>query len=135
MEDVLDVYTRPYDPRFPQVCFDERPVQLLADVRDPLPAAPGTPAREDYEYQRKGTANLFLWYEPLGSRRHVETTAHRCRHDWARCIKRLVDESYPDAEKIILVMDNINIHSPASLYVAFEPQEAKRIAVPPGRAP
>jgi hypothetical protein len=134
MEDVLDVYTRPYDPRFPQVCFDERPVQLLADGRTPLPARAstaahdGTPLRQDYEYERRGTVNLFLWYEPLASRRHVEASEHRCRDDWAQCIKRLVDESYPDATKIVLVMDNLNIHSPASLYQAFEPQEAKRIA-------
>jgi hypothetical protein len=134
MEDVLDVYTRPYDPRFPQVCFDERPVQLVADGRPPLPPRPtteeheGTPLRQDYEYERKGTANLFLWYEPLQSRRHVEVSEHRCRDDWAQCIKRLVDESYPEAEKIVLVMDNLNIHSPASLYVAFEPHEAKRLA-------
>jgi transposase len=134
MEDVLDVYTRPYDPRYPQICFDERPVQLLADKREPLPARAateehqGTPLREDYEYMRKGTANLFLWYEPLQSRRHVEVTEHRCREDWATCIKDLVDVHYPDAEKIVLVLDNLNIHSPASLYVAFEPREAKRLA-------
>jgi hypothetical protein len=128
MEDVLDVYTRPYDPKYPQVCFDERPVQLLADVREPLAASPGIPLREDYEYERRGTANLFLWYEPLQSRRHVEVSEQRCRDDWAQCIKRLVDEHYPNAEKIVLVMDNLNIHSPASLYVAFEPREAKRLA-------
>jgi hypothetical protein len=134
MEDVLDVYTRPFDPKRPQICFDERPVQLLADVREPLPARAGTaehggtPVREDYEYERRGTANLFLWYEPLQSKRHVDATAHRCRDDWADCIKDLVDVHYPDAEKIILVMDNLNIHSPASLYVAFEPTEAKRLA-------
>lgn len=134
MEDVLDVYTRPYDPRFPQVCFDERPVQLVADSREPLPPRPatpehrGTPRRADYEYERKGTANLFLWYEPLRSHRHVEVTAHRCRDDWAHCIKRLVDEHYPDATKLVLVMDNLNIHSPASLYTAFNPTEAKRLA-------
>jgi hypothetical protein len=134
MEDVLDVYTRPYDSRYPQVCFDERPVQLTADVREPLPARPdtpehrGIPVREDYEYERKGCANLFLWYEPLRSRRHVEVTDHRCRDDWAHCIKDLVDVHYPDAEKIVVVLDNLNIHSPASLYVAFEPKEAKRLA-------
>ncbi len=128
MEDVLDVYTRPYDPRYPQVCFDERPVQLLADVREPLPAQPGRPAREDYEYERRGTANLFLWYEPLRSYRHVKVTDHRCRDDFAHCIKDLVDVHYPDAEKVVLVLDNLNIHSPASLYVAFEPKEAKRLA-------
>ena len=82
----------------------------------------------DYEYERKGTANLFLWYEPLQSHRHVEVTEQRCRDDWAHCIKELVDVHYPDAEKVVLVLDNLNIHSPASLYVAFEPREAKRIA-------
>jgi hypothetical protein len=128
MEDVLDVYTRPYDPSRPQVCFDERPVQLLADVREPTPVRPGASAREDYEYERKGTANLFLWYEPLRSYRHVEVTEHRRRDDWAHCIKDLVDVHYPDAKKIVLVMDNLNIHSPASLYVTFEPKEAKRLA-------
>jgi transposase len=128
MEDVLDVYTRPYDPSRPQVCFDERPVQLLADVREPTPGRPGASAREDYEYERKGTANLFLWYEPLRSYRHVEVTEHRRRDDWAHCIKDLVDVHYPDAKKIVLVMDNLNIHSPASLYVTFEPKEAKRLA-------
>jgi hypothetical protein len=134
MEDVLDVYTRPYDPRSPQICFDERPVKLLADVRGPLPAHPGTPeqagtpVREDYKYERKGTVNLFLWYEPLQSHRHVEVTDHRRRDDWAHCIKDLVDVHYSDAEKIVLVLDNLNIHSPASLYVAFEPKEAKRLA-------
>jgi hypothetical protein len=128
MEDVLDVYTRPYDPRYPQVCFDERPVQLLANVREPLAACPGTPTREDYEYERRGTANLFLWYEPLRSYRHVEVTEHRRRGDWAHCIKDLIDVQYPNAEKVVLVMDNLNIHSPASLYVAFEPKEAKRLA-------
>jgi transposase len=134
MEDVLDVYTRPYDPRYPQVCFDERPVPLRADVRAPLPPRPATadhratPVREDYEYERRGTANLFLWYEPLRSHRHVEATEHRCRDDFAHCIKDLVDVHYPDAERIVLVLDNLNIHSPASLYVAFEPKEAKRLA-------
>lgn len=131
---MLDVSTRPYDARYPQVCFDERPVQLLADVRDPLPARAsteahdGAPLRQDDEYERRGTATRFLWYEPLASRRHVEATEHRCRDDWAQCIKRLVDQAYPDAETIVLVMDNLNLHSPASLYQTFEPKEAKRIA-------
>jgi hypothetical protein len=128
MEDVLDVYTRPYDPEAPHVCLDERPVQLVGEVRTPIPARPGVLAREDYEYERHGTANLFLWYEPLQSHRPVEVTEHRRRDDWAHCIKDLVDVHYPDAKKIVLVMDNLNIHSPASLYVAFEPKEAKRIA-------
>jgi hypothetical protein len=128
MEDVLDVYTRPYDPKRPQVCFDEIPKQLVADSRLPLPPRPGTPAREDYEYVRHGTANLFLWYEPLAGQRHVTVTDRRTRIDWAHCIKDLVDVRHPEAEKVVLVLDNLNIHSPASLYAAFEPAEAKRIA-------
>jgi len=128
MEDVLDVYTRPYDPRRPQICLDERPVQLLADVREPLPVRPGTPRREDYEYERRGMANLFLWYEPLRAKRHVVPTERRTMVDWAHVIKDLVDVHYPDAERIVLVMDNLNTHSPASLYQAFEPAEAKRLA-------
>jgi hypothetical protein len=128
MEDVLSVYTRPYDPRRPQICLDERPVQLLADCRPPLPARPGTPRREDHEYERHGMANLFLWYEPLRSRRHVAVTERRTMVDWAHLIKDLVDVHYPDAEVIVLVMDNLNTHSPASLYQAFNPAEAKRLA-------
>ena len=128
MEDVLDVYTRPYDPRYPQVCLDERPVQLLADVRPPLPARPGRPPREDYAYERRGTANLFLWYEPLAGVRHVVPTRRRTMLDWAHCIRDLIDVHYPAAERIVLVMDNLNTHSPASLYAAFPPAEAKRLA-------
>lgn len=128
MEDVLSVYTRPYDPTRPQICLDERPVQLLADVRPAQPARPGTLRREDHEYERRGIANLFLWYEPLMSRRHVEVTERRTMVDWAHVIKDLVDVQYPEAEKLILVMDNLNTHSPASLYQAFDPAEAKRLA-------
>lgn len=128
MEDVLSVYTRPYDPTRPQVCFDEMPKQLLADTREPVPAEPGHPRREDYEYERRGTANLFLWYEPLAGRRHVEVTERRTMVDWAHAIRDLVDVRYPDAERIVLVLDNLNTHTPASLYAAFEPREAKRIA-------
>ena len=128
MEDVLDVYTRPYDPKRPQVCLDERPVQLLADRRPPLPPRPGTPARQDYEYERRGTANLFLWYEPLAGVRHVVPTRRRTMVDWADCIQELVDVHYPEAERIVLVLDNLNTHSPASLYQAFPPAEAKRLA-------
>lgn len=128
MEDVLDVYTRPYDPRYPQICFDERPVQLLADVRPPLPLRPKRPRRQDHEYERRGMVNLFLWYEPLCAKRHVVPTERRTMVDWAHCIKDLVDIHYPDAEKLVLVMDNLNTHSPASLYQAFDPAEAKRLA-------
>jgi len=128
MEDVLDVYTRPYDERYPQVCFDEISKQLLADVLPPLPIEPGRVKREDYEYERHGVRNLFLWYEPLMSRRHVEVTAHRTRIDFAHAMKDLVDVHYPDAIKVILVVDNLNTHSPASLYAAFDAVEAKRIS-------
>ena len=128
MEEVLDVSTRPYDPHRPQICLDERPVQLLADSRPPLPLRPKRPRRQDHEYERRGMANLFLWYEPLMSRRHVEVTERRTMVDWAHCVKDLVDVHYPEAEVIVLVMDNLNTHSPASLYQAFPPAEAKRLA-------
>ena len=128
MEDVLDVYTRPYDPRRPQVCLDETSRQLLADVTPPLPIAPGRPAREDYEYERQGVCNLFLVCEPLAGWREVMVSDRRTRIDWAHCIKDLVDVHYPDAEQIVLVQDNLNTHTPASLYEAFPPAEAKRLA-------
>lgn len=128
MEDVLAVYTRPYDPRRPQVCLDETSRQLLAEVTPPRPAAPGRPAREDYEYQRQGVCNVFLVCEPLRGWRHVTVSARRTRIDWAHCIKDLVDVCYPDAEQVVLVQDNLNTHTPASLYEAFEPAEAKRLA-------
>jgi hypothetical protein len=128
MEDVLDVYTRPYDPARPVVCLDETSRQLLADIRPPLPAAPGQPAREDAEYERAGVVNLFLVCEPLRGWRQVRVSDQRTRLDWAACIKELVDVHYPEAERVVLVMDNLNIHSPASLYEAFPPAEAKRLA-------
>ena len=128
MEDVLDVYTRPYDPRRPQVCLDETSRQLLADVTPPLPPAPGSPAREDYEYVRQGVCNLFLVSEPLRGWRHVTVSERRTRVDFAHCLKELVDVHYPDADVIVLVLDNLNTHTPASLYEAFEPAEAKRLA-------
>jgi hypothetical protein len=128
MEDVLAVYTRPYDPRRPQVCLDETSRQLLGQVTPPMPLAPGQPAREDYEYQRGGVCNLFLVTEPLAGWRHVTVSERRTRIDWAHCIKDLVDVHYPDAEQIVLVQDNLNPHTPASLYEAFAPAEAKRLA-------
>ena len=128
MEDVLDVYCRPYDPRFPVVCMDEMSRQLLAHTREPLPPAAGQPAREDYEYRRGGTANLFVGCEPLRGWRHLAVTARRTRVDWAQFIKDLVDVHYCTAERVVLVMDNLNTHSPASLYAAFPAAEAKRIA-------
>jgi hypothetical protein len=128
MEDVLDVYQRPYDPKRPQVCLDEASKQLLGEVHEPLPLRPGQPAREDYEYERHGTANLFLVSEPLRGWRHVKVTDQRTRVDFAHVIQEVVDVHYPEAEIIVLVVDNLNTHSPASLYEAFEPAEAKRLA-------
>src|SRR5215212_3113613 len=128
MEDVLAVYTRHYDPRFPRVCMDELSKQLVADAHPPLPMQPGQSARVDYEYERNGTANLFLFCEPLHGQRWVTVTDHRTKIDWAHQIKELVDVRYPDAERIVLVMDNLNTHTPGSLYEAFPPAEAKRLA-------
>lgn len=127
MEDVLEVYTRPYDPRFPQVCLDETSTQLLREARPPLPPAPGQPARHDPEYVRGGVLNLFLTCEPLTGRRWVSVTERRTKVDWAHQIKTLVDERYPDAERIVLVQDNLNTHTPAALYEAFPPAEAGRL--------
>jgi transposase len=128
MEDVLEVYTRPYDQRFPQVCLDEKSKQLISEVREPLAASSGRSARHDYEYKREGTANLFIVSEPLAGWRHISVTERRTKLDWAQCIKDLVDVHYPYAEKIVLVMDNLNTHTPAALYEAFAPSEARRIA-------
>src|SRR5215204_4260975 len=128
MEDVLEVYTRPYDPLRPQVCLDETSRQLLGQVTPPMPLAPGQPAREDYEYQRGGVCNLFLVTEPLAGWRQIMVSDRRTRIDWAHCIKDLVDIHYPDAEQIVLIQDNLNTHTPASLYAAFAPAEAKRLA-------
>jgi len=127
MEDVLEVYTRPYDPRFPQVCLDESCRQVVGDVREPLPAVPGHPAREDYEYERHGVCQLFLACEPLRGWRHVTVSERRTRQDWAQFVQELVDVHYPQAERIVLVLDNLNIHVPAALYETFPAQEARRL--------
>jgi hypothetical protein len=127
MEDVLEVYTRPYDPSRPQVCLDEKNKQLVREVREPLAAKPGRAARHDYEYERNGTANLFIVCEPLAGWRHLKVTDRRTKIDWAQCIKELVDVHYPHAEKIVLVMDNLNTHTPAALYEAFDPAQARRL--------
>jgi hypothetical protein len=127
MEDVLEVYTRPYDPLRPQVCLDECSKQLVAETRSPLPAEPGQAERFDYEYERCGTANLFMLFEPLAGKRHVEVTERRTAVDFAHVVRDLADVHYPDAEKIVLVMDNLNTHKPASLYQAFAPEEARRL--------
>lgn len=128
MEDILDVYQRPEDPKRPVVCLDETSRQVLADVRSPLPIEPGQPARHDPEYAREGVINCFLVTEPLRGWRQVRVSQQRTRIDFAHCIKELVDVHYPDADRIVLVMDQLNTHSPASLYEAFPPAEAKRLA-------
>ena len=127
MEDILDVYERPYDPRRPVVGMDETSTQLLAETRISVPAAPGHPARVDYEYERRGVANLFLWVEPLGGRRHVAVTERRTKVDWAHFIRDLVDGQYPDAERVVLVLDNLNTHVGAALYETFPAAEARRL--------
>jgi hypothetical protein len=128
MEDVLDVYKRPYAPKRPNVCLDETSKQLIGETRMPVPASPGQPVRYDYEYKRNGVANLFMMFEPLAGKRHVKVTKRRTKVDWAYCVRDMVDQIYPDAEQIVLVMDNLNTHNKSSLYEAFEPAEAKRIA-------
>ncbi len=128
MEDVLDVYKRPYDPKRPNVCLDETSKQLIGETRTPVPTSPGQPARYDYEYKRNGVANLFMMFEPLIGKRHVKVTQRRTKIDWAHCVREMVDQIYPDVEQIVLVMDNLNTHNKSSLYEAFEPAEAKRIA-------
>jgi hypothetical protein len=127
MEDVLDVYCRPYDERFPVVCLDETSKQLVGEVRPPLPMEPGKPERFDSHYRRQGVCNLFLCCEPLRGWRHVKVTARRTKIDFAEVVRELVDIHYPKAEKIVLVMDNLNTHTPGSLYEAFEPTAAKRL--------
>ena len=128
MEDVLAVYKRPYDPARPVVCLDETNKQLIGEVATPIPMAPGRVARVDYEYERKGVANMFMMSEPLSGQREVVVTGRRTKKDYAMCLRKLADEMYPDAEKIVLVQDNLNTHSLASLYEAFEPSEAWRLS-------
>lgn len=128
MEDVLDVYKRPYNPKRPMVCLDETSKQLIGETRIPVTASPGQPARYDYEYKRNGVVNLFMIFEPLIGKRRVKVTERRTKIDWAYCVREMVDQIYPDVEQIVLVMDNLNTHNKSSLYEAFEPAEAKRIA-------
>lgn len=128
MEDVLDLYCLPYDPRTPLICMDEQPTQLIAETRPTLPQRPGKLERYDYEYERKGTAVNFMFTEPLGRWRKVSVRERRTSVDWAQEIKELLDRDYPEAEKIRLVVDNLNTHKVASLYEAFEPAEARRLA-------
>ena len=128
MEDILQVYHLPYDQEYPVVCMDESNKQLVGEIHTPIPCKPGRPKRIDDEYVRKGVAEIFMEVEPLGNRRHVEITERRTRKDWARFIKGMLDERYPNAVRVRLVMDNLNTHSIASLYEAFEPEEALRLA-------
>ena len=127
MEDVLEVYQRPHDPQVPLVCLDEASKQLLSDTRPPIPMQPGEAERIDYEYERNGTANLFMLFAPLEGWRHVEVTERRTAVDYAHILKDLSDIHFPDARKIVLVQDNLNTHKPASLYEAFPPEEARRL--------
>lgn len=127
MEDVLDLYAEPYDATRPVVCFDECPYQLLADVREPLPMVRGKPRREDYEYKREGSCNLFIAIQPRAAWRHIDVTNRRTKLDFAQQMKALVDEHFPDAQVIRVVLDNLNTHTPASLYEAYPPAEARRI--------
>ena len=127
MEDVLEVYKQPYDEKKPVVCLDEASRQLLEETRTPLPLQPGQPTLYDYEYIRKGVGNLFMLFEPLARWREVAVTERRTAQDFAQCMRYLADVRYPDAEKIILVMDNLNTHSLSSLYATFEPEEARRL--------
>jgi uncharacterized small protein (DUF1192 family) len=127
MEDVLEVYQRAHDPERPVVCLDESSKQLISETRVPIPTKPGHPARHDYEYERNGTANLFMMFAPLEGWRHVEVTDRHTAVDYAQILKQLSDERFPDSKKIVLVQDNLNTHRPASLYEAFPAPEARRL--------
>ena len=128
MEDVLAVYSRPFDPAVPVVCMDEKPYQLLDHARDPVPATPGNDLKIDSEYVRRGTCSIFVWVEPLAGHRRVTAREHRTRLDWAIEVDRLLNHDHPDAQKVVLVMDNLNTHSIGSLYEAFEPAKAFALA-------
>ncbi len=127
MEDVLDVYEQPYDPKIPQVCFDERPCQLISETRTPIRAEVGKPQKYDYEYKREGTCNIFGIFQPLTGWRQMKVTKQRTAIDFADCMKELVDVMFPSSTMIRVVLDNLNTHTPASLYQAFPPEEARRI--------
>jgi hypothetical protein len=127
MEDILEVYKRPYHAEYPVVCIDEMPVQLLMDVHPPSSPKPGQPARQDYEYERNGVENLFMVFEPLRGKRFVFVEDRRRKIEWAHVMKKVADELYPHAKKILVVLDNLNTHTPASFYEAFDPQEARRL--------
>ena len=128
MEDILEVYTRPYDERRPQFCMDEGSKQLVTDLREALPMEPGHPKRIDYEYDPNGYCNIFVACEPLLGKRFLQVRERRTTRDWAFFVRELIDVQYPKADKIVLVMDNLNTHSPASFYEVFEPAEAWRLS-------
>ena len=128
MEAVLDLYAEPEDPQRPRVCFDEMPYQMIAETRVPLPMQAGQTERYDYEYRRKGTCNLFLFFDPFAGKRRIKVTQRRTKQDFAHCMKELVDQDYPDAVVIRVILDQLNTHSKAALYETFEPEEARRIA-------
>lgn len=127
MEDVLEVYKRPYDPQRPLICMDEMPKQLLTDTRETLPVQPGNAERFDYEYKRGGVADVFMLFEPLAGKRHIEITDQRRRVEWAEVMRIVADELYPEAEKIVVVLDNLNTHVLAAFYLTFAPCEARRL--------
>jgi hypothetical protein len=127
MEDVLEIYKLPYNANRPVLCMDEMPKQLLADKQEPLPPQAGTPARQDYEYKRNGVADLFMVFEPLQGKRFVQVTEKRRKVEWATVMKQVSDTLYPQAEKIIVVLDNLNTHTPSAFYETFEPEEARRL--------
>lgn len=127
MEDVLEIYKLPYDTNRPLICMDEMPKQLLADKQEPIPCQSGIPARQDYEYKRNGVADLFMVFEPLQGKRFVEVTEKRRKIEWATVMKQVSDLLYPQAEKIVVVLDNLNTHSPSAFYETFEPEEARRL--------
>jgi len=128
MEDVLEVYSRPYDPSRPVVCMDEKPYQLLGEVREPIPAKPGSVKKVDNEYKREGTCSIFIFTEPLAGWRHVQALERRTKQDWAHQVKWVLDNQYPNAEKVVLTMDNLNTHVISSLYETFPAEEAFRLA-------
>lgn len=127
MEDVLDVYAEPYQSEYPVICFDETPYQLVSETRKPLPLQPGKPTRYDYEYRREGTCNMFMFLEPLAGWRHVKVTDQRTKQDFALCMKELVKVHYPEAQKIRVVLDNLNTHTPAALYERYPPEQARQL--------
>jgi hypothetical protein len=128
MEEILDLYAEAEDPQRPRVCFDEMPYQMISETRVPVPMQAGQAERYDYEYHREGTCNLFLFFNPFAGKRRIKVTQRRTKQDFAQCMKELVDEMYPDAVVIRVILDQLNTHSKASLYETFEPEEARRIA-------